>query len=563
MLRELRIENLLLIERAELRFGPGLNAITGETGAGKTVLAHSLDLLLGGRPRSAVVRPGCEEAWVEGTFELPDGIREDPDLAELAERLPAGDEVTLARRVHASSGRSSAFIAGRSASAADLRVLGTRMLAFYGQHEHRKLTLSAAQAEVLDGYAGSAHLELRSTYREAHTEVLRIRREIEELEAREGARERDIDLLRFELGEIDEAAIEPGERDELVASRDRLRHAEGLRDGAASALLGLTGAEGGGGASGGAAEAQAALARIAGVDPQLDALGERVAALDLEISDIAGELRGYAESIEGDPESLESAEQRLETIDRLLRKHGGTVEAVLAHAEECRERLAALEHATERRAELDDALERAAARRAKLGAKLSSGRAKAAPKLEAEAAAVLSDLAMDGARLEVGLDPHGDGDHGDGYAISGAESVELRVATNPGMPLAPLGDAASGGELSRVMLALAGLGPAGDVSTLVFDEIDAGVGGQVARRVGERLRALGEGRQVVCITHLAQVASLASTHFRVEKRSQGDSTVATVEAVAGDLQHAEIVRMLGADEGDEAAANHARELLAA
>lgn len=558
MLRELRIENLLLIERAELRFGPGLNAITGETGAGKTVLAHSLDLLLGGRPRSAVVRPGCEEAWVEGTFELPEGIREDPELEELVERLPADDEVTLARRVHATSGRSSAFIAGRSASAADLRILGTRVLAFYGQHEHRKLTLSAAQAEVLDGYAGAKHLELRTSYRAAHAEVVRVQREIEELEAREGARERDIDLLRFELDEIDAAEIQPGERDELVAARDRLRHAEGLRGGASAALLGLTGAEGGGGASGGAAEAQAALARNTGLDPKLDALGDRIAALDLEISDIAGELRGYVEGIEGDPESLESAEGRLETIDRLLRKHGGSVEAVLAHAEECRERLGALEHATERRAELDAELERVTEARGELGSKLSAGRSKAAPKLEAEVAGVLAELAMEGARLEVALEPHPGG-----YAASGAEAVELRVATNPGMPLAPLGDAASGGELSRVMLALAGLGPGGEVSTLVFDEIDAGVGGQVARRVGERLQLLGDGRQVVCITHLAQVASLASTHFRVEKRSEGGSTVATVEAVTGERQHAEIVRMLGADEGDEAAGRHASELLAA
>ncbi len=558
MLRELRIENLLLIERAELRFGPGLNAITGETGAGKTVLAHSLDLLLGGRPRSAVVRPGCEEAWVEGTFDLPDAIRADPELKELAERLPAGEEVTVARRVHASSGRSSAFIAGRSASAADLRALGTRMLSFYGQHEHRKLTLSAAQAEVLDGYAGAKHLELRDRYRAAHAEVLRVHRDLEELQAREGARERDIDLLRFELQEIESAAIEPGEREELVTARDRLRHAEGLRDAAAAALIGLTGAEGGGGASGGAAEAGAALERSAGVDPRLDALGERIAALDLEITDVAGELRDYAESIEGDPESLQATEERLETIDRLVRKHGGTVEAVLAHGDECRERLASLEHASERRAELDAELERVEAERAKLGAKLSAGRAKAAPKLESEVAAVLGELAMDGARLEVGLDPYPDG-----YASSGAESVELRVATNPGMPLAPLRDAASGGELSRVMLALAGLGPGGDVSSLVFDEIDAGVGGQVARRVGERLRALGDGRQVICITHLAQVASLASTHFRVEKHSEAGSTVATVAAVSGESQHAEIVRMLGAEEGDEAAGKHARELLAA
>lgn len=558
MLRELRIENLLLIERAELRFGLGLNVITGETGAGKTVLAHSLDLLLGGRPPSAVVRPGCDEAWVEGAFALPDDVRSDPDLAELAERLPAGEEVTLARRVHASSGRSSAFIAGRSAAAADLRALGSRLLAFYGQHEHRKLTLAAAQAEVLDAYAGAEHLELRGAYRLAHAGAVRRRREIEALEAREGARERDIDLLRFELDEIEAAAIEPGERDELIAVRDRLRHVEGLSESAAVALVALAGGEDGGGVSAAAAAASGALARSAGVDPALDGLAERVAAIELESSDVAAELRAYGERIEADPAALEAAEVRLEAIDRLVRKHGGSIEAVLAHAETCGERLEALERADERRAELDAELERASAERDGLGLRLTAGRAAAAPRLESEVAEALAELAMDGARLEVGLAPHSDG-----FAASGAEAVELRVATNPGMPLAPLGDAASGGELSRVMLALSGLGPGAGVPTLVFDEIDAGVGGQVARRVGERLRRLGDGRQVVCITHLAQIAALASTHFRVEKHSAGELTVATVEAVSGSQQHAEIVRMLGADEGDEAAGRHARELLAA
>jgi DNA repair protein RecN (Recombination protein N) len=558
MLRELRIENLLLIERAELRFGPGLNAITGETGAGKTVLAHSLDMLLGGRPRSAVVRPGAEEAWVEGTFDLPASLRDDPDLAELSERLPAEDEVTLARRVSASSGRSAAFIAGRAATAADLRALGSRLLAFYGQHEHRKLTLSAAQAEVLDAFAGPDHLALRAAYREAHARVGALEREREELEAREGARERDIDLLRFELGEIDEAAIEPGEHERLTADRDRLRHVEGLREAAAISLLALAGGEEGGGASAAVAEAEAALGRAGGVDPALDALTERTIALGVEIADLAAELRSYGEGIEADPGALEAAEERLATIDRLLRKHGGSEEGVLAHAGECRARLEELERASERREELDAAVEAARGEREKLAAKLTKGRREAAPRLEAEVASVLAELAMDGARLEAGLVPHPDG-----YGASGAEIVELRVATNPGMPIAPLGEAASGGELSRVMLALAGLGPSEQVGTLVFDEIDAGVGGQVARRVGERLRALGEGRQVVCITHLAQVASLASTHFRVEKTSAEDATVASVEAVAGEDQLAEIVRMLGGSAGDEAASRHARELLAA
>ena len=558
MLRELRIENLLLIERTELRFGPGLNVITGETGAGKTVLAHSLDLLMGGRPRSAIVRPGAEEAWVEGSFELPDGLRDDPELAELAERLPPGGEVVLARRVSAGSGRSSAFIAGRSAAAADLRILGSRLLAFYGQHEHRKLTLAAAQGEILDGFAGGPHLKLRSAYRQSHSEVTALIRERDELAAREGARERDIDLLRFELGEIDEIAIEPGEQESLEGERDRLRHAESLREGAGTALLSIAGGEEGGGAAALLAAAEGALGRNANVDPALDALNERVSAAGVELGDIAAELRSYLEGIEADPGRLEEIEARLDALDRLMRKHGGSIEAVLAHAEHCRSELAGLERASERGGELSAALADAEKQRAKLAGQLSKSRAAAAPKLERKVAAELAELAMDGARLEVGLEPVAGG-----FGPAGRETVELRVATNPGMPIAPLSDAASGGELSRVMLALSGLGPAGEVETLVFDEIDAGVGGKVARRVGERLRDLGEGRQVVCITHLAQVASLASTHFRVEKEAGGAATVARVEAVSGDEQLAEIVRMLGADSDDEAASRHAKELLTA
>jgi DNA repair protein RecN (Recombination protein N) len=558
MLRELRIENLLLIERTEMRFGPGLNVITGETGAGKTVLAHSLDLLMGGRPRSAVVRPGAEEAWVEGTFDLPEGLFEDPALADLADRIPAGEDVVLARRVSAGSGRSSAFIGGRSASAADLRVLGSRLLAFYGQHEHRKLTLTAAQGEVLDGFAGAAHRELLVEYRAAHATVVSLIRERDELTVREGARERDIDLLRFELDEIEAAAFDPAEVAELGAERDRLRHAESLRDGAGTALLAIAGGEEGGGGSGALAEAEAALGRSASVDPALDALSGRVAAASVELSDLAAELRSYLEEIEAEPGRLEEVETRLGEVDRLIRKHGGSAEAVAAHAEHCRAELDRLERAAERSSELDAAVAEAEAKRAKLGAKLSKSRAKAAPERAREVASVLAELAMDGATLEVALIP-ADG----GFGASGRETVELRVATNPGMPVAPLSDAASGGELSRVMLALSGTGPAGEVETLVFDEIDAGVGGKVARRVGERLRALGEGRQVVCITHLAQVASLASTHFRVVKEADGEATVARVDAVCGDDQLAEIVRMLGADSDDEAAGRHARELLTA
>lgn len=559
MLRELRIENLLLIERAELRLGPGLNAITGETGAGKTVLAHSLDLLMGGKARAQIVRPGAAEAWVEGVFDLPPGLLEEPELAELAERLPEGaEEVVLGRRV-SEGGRTSAFVAGRAATAADLRLLGGRLLAFFGQHEHRKLTISSAQLEILDGFAGPEHLELRASYREAHRECGRLAAELAELREREGSRERDLDLYRYELAEIEDVAPDPEERAALAGERERLRHAEGLREAAAAAHAGLAGAEedGGGGAAA-LAQAESVLHGVAGLDPGLDAIAERVAALVVELGDVASELRGYAEGLDADPAALLAAEERLEAIDRLERKHGGSVESVLAHAERCRVEIARLEGAEERGAEAAAALAEVEARRAELGERLSAGRAAAAGPLEERVAAELAGLAMDGASLEVVLEPHPDG-----HGASGRETVELRVAPNPGIEAAPLREAASGGELSRVMLALSGLGQAASAGTMVFDEIDAGVGGNTARVVGERLRALGEGRQVLCITHLPQVASLADVHFRLEKGVADGQARATVERLDGEAVVEEIRRMLGGESSDEAATEHARQLLAA
>jgi DNA repair protein RecN (Recombination protein N) len=556
MLLELRIENLLLIERAELRLGPGLNAITGETGAGKTILAHSFDLLMGGKARPQIVRPGASEAYVEGVFELPDGLLDDPELADVAERLPEGcRELVIGRRV-SSSGRTSAFLAGRSASAPDLQLLGSRLLAFYGQHEHRKLTLSGAQLETLDGFAGEEHLERRRGFRAAHADVLRIQRELETIREREGARERDLDILRYELEEIEAAEPDPSEEAELAPERERLRHAEALRAAAAAALSTLNGEDGG--AAEGIGAAEAALEAQCDVDPDLDALTERTRSVRVELQELAAELRGYAEGIEAEPGRLETVEERLDVLDRLKRKHGGSIESVLAHAEQCRAEIERIEGAGERTEELEAELAAAARVRTDLGGQLSEVRAKAARRLEKRVAKELDQVAMSGAKLEIGLEPHPDG-----FGPLGQERVIFRVATNPGMPVSPLRDAASGGELSRVMLALAGQGARGGAATYVFDEIDAGIGGNTARAVGERLRALGTERQVLCITHLPQVASIAQTHFRIEKSIGGGQATATVERVAGDELVAEIVRMLGGSDGDEAAGRHARELLEA
>jgi DNA repair protein RecN (Recombination protein N) len=480
-------------------------------------------------------------------------------MTEIAERLPEGaEEVVLGRRVSA-SGRTSAFVGGRAASASDLKLLGGRLLAFFGQHEHRKLTISSAQMEVLDGFAGAAHLKLREEYRKAHRGCLRLEAELAELRERDGSRERDLDLLRYELAEIEEVGPDQAEETELVAERERLRHAEGLREAAGSAREAAIGAEEDGGAAAALAQAESLLQGVGGVDADLDALSARLGAVAIELGDVAAELHAYLDGLEADPGRLAAVEERLEALDRLQRKHGGSVESILAHAERCRAEIARLESAEERGAEAEAAFAEAEGTRSKLAAKLGKARAKAAAPLEREAAEELERLAMPGAKLEVVLEPHPDG-----FGPNGAETVELCLAPNPGLEPAPLRDAASGGEISRVMLALSGFGGAAGAGTLVFDEIDAGVGGRAAVEVGRRLARLARERQVLVVTHLPQVAAFADQHVVVDKPAPGQQAgvvASDVRVVIGDDRVAELARMLAGSD-TATAREHAAELLA-
>jgi DNA repair protein RecN (Recombination protein N) len=577
MLLELRVENLLLIDRAELRLGPGLNAITGETGAGKTVLAHALDLLLGGKARSGIVRPGAAEAYVEGVFELGPGLLDGDELADLRERIPDGeDEIVLGRRVSA-EGRTRAFVQGRSATAADLRELGGRLLSFYGQHEHRRLTVGSAQLEILDAFCGDAHLALRAKYAERHRRAAELRRELEEISARTGARDRDRDLLAFELAEIDELGPDPGEEEALSAERGRLREVDGLRAAAGAGAEALAPEDGdAAGAAAALADAERLADGVAGADATLDALAERLRALRIEAEELVGDLRRYAEGLEADPERLEEVESRLDAYERLKRKHGGSVEAVIEHADRCRAELARLDSAEEDSERAQAELAKAEAEERELAAKLSTARTAAAPKLAKAVLGELKQLAMEDAQFEVAVEPLEGGASASGPALAsgapspaptlgptGGDRVELRVAPNPGVAPGPVREIASGGELSRVMLALMSVANSGGETTLVFDEVDSGVGGQTARAVGERLRGLASGRQVLCITHLPQIASLADAHFRIEKDTGGSVARTTVEPLEGPEVVAELCRMLGADSSDAGARRHAEELLAA
>jgi DNA repair protein RecN (Recombination protein N) len=562
VLAELRVRNLLLIESAELALGRGLNVITGETGAGKTMVAHALDLLLGGKPRRGIVRPGAGEAYVEGVFEPPPDLARDPDLAELADRIPLDDgELVLARRV-VPDGPTRSYMQGRSVSAGELRLVGSRLLSFFGQHEHRKLMLTSAQLEILDGFCGRQHLEARRRMAHDFARMRAIERELDDLRTRVGARDRDLDFLQFEIEEIESVAPTVEEEAELERERARLGAVESLRGAAATAAEALDPADADGGAVTRMAAAEAELDRAAGADETLDALAQRYGSLALELQDVARELRGYLDLLEADPERLAAVEERLDQIARLKRKHGGTVEAVLAHAERCRAERDRLAGAEETTAQLEHDLKATAAELDGAAARLHAARAQAGGKLAQRVVAELADLALPDATFEVLLSDRELG-------ASGADAVEFVIGPNPGVPAGPLRETASGGELSRIMLALMSVATAGGSGTVVFDEVDAGVGGATARAVGERLRALAGERQVVCITHLPQVASLAERHFRVVKRGTlreaGEPDLARTEVERLDRAALveELCRMLGADGTDEAARQHAENLLRA
>jgi DNA repair protein RecN (Recombination protein N) len=566
MLRELRVENLLLIERAELALADGLNVITGETGAGKTVLAHALDLLLGGRPQASIVRPGAPEAYVEGVFDLPAEVSH-----ELAERLPEGaEEVIIARRVGA-DGRTRAQLNGRTITLSDLRQIGPPLLTFYGQHEHRRLTLGAAQLEILDRFAGPRQADLLDACSRAHDTLAALRLRLDGLHELSLARTRELDLLDFELAEIDGADPSQEEYDALLAARERLRRLDALCSAA------LAGAEALSPDSPDAPGAPSAIARagvqldaLEGVDPALDRLAQRLRALVIESQDLAAELHSYAQEVtQVDPSwgtspagspadrSLDQIEERLSAIERLLRKHGQSVADVLAHRDRARARRDELAGAEDALAEATRELALAEEAQARAVRALTSSRRRAAPLLARAVRQQLPSLALADATFEVSLTDRPPGP-------TGGDGVEFMIAPNPGVPAGPLREIASGGELSRVMLAIMSI-PSSSAAgpTLVFDEVDAGIGGHTAKAVGARLRSLAEGGQVICITHLPQIASLADRHFSISKDTSAQPTRASVLQLAAPDVLSEIVRMLGADSSDSTARRHARDLIRA
>jgi len=576
MLEEIRIGQLGVIESSTLRLGPGLTVITGETGAGKTMVVTALGLLLGGRADSGMVRTGAAGARVEGVVDV-DGL--DGFAASVDE---AGGEVedghvVLARNV-SGEGRSRAWVGGAAVPVSRLAEVAEPLVAVHGQSDQHRLLRQRAQREALDRFGGEPVLALVAAYTALHARLEATERELDEVVATARERAREADLLRFGLAEIEAVDPQPGEDAQLAADEARLGYADTLRTAAELAREALSSESGDPDALSAVAAARGQLDAVREHDPEAEALADRLGELTYLLSDLAADVASYATGIDADPARLAAVSERRAALTALTRKYGESVEEVLAWSETSAARLGDLD-GTDERIEALRAEQRSL--RAELGEvaqSLSSARTEAAGRLAAEVTAELTLLAMPDARLEIQTSQHDApapvGDHPPSgsplrvgkrwlrHTTTGVDEVEFLLAANAGSGPRPLHKGASGGELSRVMLALevalAGTSP---VPTFVFDEVDAGVGGSAAVEVGRRLAQLARTAQVLVVTHLPQVAAYADRHVLVEKASDGSVTSSGLTVLDGPAREKELSRMLaGMSESDTALA-HARELL--
>ncbi len=533
MLRRLRIENLVLIRGAELYFGPGLNAITGETGAGKTILAQAVGLLLGARGEASLVGADGDEAYVEAEFDsLPEG---DPELEPLADLRPAGEsELVIARRVFR-DGRTRAYAWGRSAAREDVAAAGERVLAMSGQFEQRRLARPAYQLEVLDAYAGEEQVTRRrraqAAWRELHAAG---RRRVEASRAAEATEER---LAELRALVEDTQGLEPGLENELRRERERLRHVTELAQATASAVEALA-PEDADGAAGFAAAAGRALVPAVELAPELGGTLEELRDAEVRLREGAASLRSFLAGLEADPRRLQEVEAELDRIASARRRFAcASYEELVERAAQARAELDALGTDGDTAAATASALAEAQRRVETLAVELRTARAAVSEPFAAAVAGELRGVGMGDGEFRVELREVLPGP-------VGADEVSFLIRPNPGLPFAPVGETASGGELSRIALAIAAV--AGG-ETLVFDEIDAGIGGRTANAVGGVLARLAERVQVITITHLPQIASVAERHFRVEK-VPGDPTHTRIEALDEEARREEIERMLGGRE---------------
>ncbi len=554
MIRAIRIRNLAVIDDVEVSFGPGLNVLTGETGAGKSIVIAALDILLGARVSADIVRSGASRVEIEGVFHVAQ-----PEVAAFLAQAdltdPDAPDELIVRRVIPREGRSRVWVNGVRVPLAVVRDLGASLVDVSGQHAHYALLDERSHLSLLDRFANLAQAVAQVAG--AHQSWSKLEAERAALLEAEKQRAEREEFVRFQLKEIEAAGVEPGEMARIEAERKRLAHAERLRAALAEAGGALT--EGASAAAAALARAERLLRDAAQWDEAAAALAERVESARIEVEDVGFEVARLAAGVHADPAALEALEERAAALRRVLRRFGPTEEAVVERAAALRAELDRYETAEHQLAQLD---ERVAAARAQLEERaraLTQARKRAAGRLARAVECELGDLGLGAARFRVRVSARPEGRIGP----DGADRVVFEIAPNPGEGWHALARSASGGELSRILLAIkTALSGADPVPTSVYDEVDAGVGGAVAEHIARRLWRSSRGRQVLCITHLPQIAAWGERHLHVEKTVEGGRTASRVRALEGDERVEEIARMLGGIEVTDRARAHARDLLA-
>lgn len=570
MLEELRIQNFAIIDRLELSFAPGFNVITGETGAGKSIIIDAVELLLGGKADATVVRAGAEKAVIEGVFAI--NAQTQALVLPILQRedLLEGDGaafVTISREVRA-NGRSTARVNGVTTSQEVLREIGAFLVDVHGQSEHLSLLNPRTHIDLLDRYADL--MELREAMASVVEKVQAVRREIKHLLEDEAALQRRAEQLRHEVEEIEAAELVPGEEEDLRAERQRMANSEQLATLTAEATLLLSGDDHTPdqlSAVDQLGQVSVIMGRLVNLDPALKAESELADTLSVQVEELALALRHYADTVEYTPERLNEVEERLELISRLRRRYGPNIEAILEYAERARAELNGIENSEERLEELRAEEDKLLRHIGELGEKVSRVRQMFGQKLGERIVSELADLRMERARFEVAItqtpDPQGCyvGDRRLAFDVTGIDQVEMLMSANPGEPLRPLVRVASGGETARIMLALKRvLALADQTSTLIFDEIDQGIGGRIGSVVGEKLWSLAANHQVMVVTHLAQLASYGDRHYHVKKLVRGERTSTQVHPLDDEAERVnELAEMLGAQ--GESGKTSARDIL--
>jgi DNA repair protein RecN (Recombination protein N) len=548
MLRELLISNLAIIDKLHVEFHDGLNILTGETGAGKSIIIDAVNLILGGRASSELIRSGAEEASVEAIFDVAGG-------AALKGKLEAAgigcDGELLVRRTVSRGGKNRCFISGSLATTAILSDIARSLINISGQHESQVLLKPEQHLRLLDGFSGT--LEIRNDFAARFEEYQRAKGELEALEQGEREAARRIDLLSFQSSEIAQAKLKPGEEEELAEERMRLAHGEKLLTATQEAFDALYGGDAA--LLGRLRRVISAVAEAGSIDHLLAPVAESLEGAYAQLEDASLTLRDYGADVEADPGRLEQLEDRLDAVNRLKRKYGEDIAEILAYREKVDAELAALTGRDETRQELTGRISQLKEELAALGAELTRGRLEGAARLKAGMERELSELAMPHAVFETSFEATHE------PKSYGFERGEFMFSPNPGEPPKPLGKIASGGELSRLMLALKQLHPESEVPTLIFDEVDTGISGATSALIGVKLKKVAASQQVLAITHLPQVAAFADLHLRVEKSVQEGRTATTVERLDGERRVAEVARMLSGARVTQKTLEHARELI--